>query len=174
MSAGQFKRTGAFIGTVATGIAVAKMVRPSRGPAVIDAAGNVFRNSLYAAIGGETEGARLDAERTPTRTRTASPYERDQKIRPGDYRYVPVQKHEEAASLFPLFDVSTVPDPFRIPSFKYWLWSLVPHVLPPFKRETWEQAACRIWDVQPMTWEDANTVADLVHVLKTECGTDGE
>lgn len=136
MSAGQFKRTGAFIGTVATGIAVAKLVRPSRGPAVIDAAGNVFRNSLYAAIGGQPA----------------------------------VQAHEEEA----LFDVSTVPDPFRFPSFKHWLWSLVPHVLPPFKRETWEQAACRIWDVQPMTWEDANTVADLVHVLKTECGTDGE
>lgn len=42
-----------------------------------------------------------------------------------------------------------------------------------FKLETWEQAACRIFDFEPMTWDDANTLAELVHTLKSECGTDG-
>jgi len=133
MSAGQFKRIGAFVGTVATVVAVDRIAR-KRNTDVIGAIGKSFSSSLGAAT-----------------------------------------------DRLPRWDVSEEPErypmPFPIPYFwagiYHRLWSLFPQVLTPFELETWEQAACRIYQFEPMTWEDAETLAELVHVLKSNCGTDG-
>lgn len=142
----QFKRIGAFIGTVPTTAIVADIVRPKRSADIISAVGQSYSRSINAML-GETEGGRL-ARLSEERHRT-------------NMEELQAARRTEAQGV-----------PREHLTLTEWLRCYLAVPIP-FVLETWEQAACRIWDVEPVTWEDVETLADLVHVLKSDCGTDG-
>ena len=157
-----WQRTGAFVGTVVTVVAADRIARQRKND-VIGAIGKSFSNTLGAAMGSDMSVAEYQRGGYPvidgSKTNVLPP------------RSVWAEGYDRANDLYP--HLRSKPVPYFWAGIYYRLLHAFPQVPTPFVLETWEQAACRLFDFQPETWEDAKYLAELVHVLKSNCGTDG-
>jgi hypothetical protein len=176
MTKSAWQRTGAFVGTVTAVALVAKTVSPRSSTRVIEAMGKSFSSSL-GAMTGETLRAGRDnvtlAQYQKGGDGSIGYWKPD--IKSGVSVWKPALPYVEPTPdiVIPKIYNRPLPIPYFWSGIYYRTLSLFPQVPTPFRLETWEQAACRIYDFHPETWDDAEYLAELVYQMKCECGTDG-
>lgn len=128
-----WQRTGAFIGTAATVVAVTRIARPNKAPAVVDAFAKSFSNSLGAAMGKDMSVAEYQkggASVIDVNVQTPSVW---------------AQGYERANELYP--HLRSKPVPYFWRGIYYRVLSLFPQVTTPYEVD-WIGWTERVFDIK--------------------------
>lgn len=159
MTSGQFKRTGAFIGTVATGIAVAKIVSPRSNARMIEGIGKSFSSTLGAMTGEALRAGRDNVELAKYQRGGTSIIDVNTPAKPtASNTSVWKQGYDLANERYP--ELRTVRYGHR--SIVHILWSLFPQVRTPYV-VNWPGIAERLSGVSAA--DDMELLGDIIGEL---------